>query len=299
MAVLAAASLGSASRLLGCVLHLQLHLQHGLSSGSARLRARRGSSAGAVGTSPPAPAAGTAGTAERATRLFRCSPAHAGLSALPAHPLPWAMPTMGAARQEPLHGFTKAGTASGDGAFSPWAERGTFPAGSVCSRALGGRTAGFGSLEMVVTPAEIVKTSLQVPGWRGGPCCGAVRWPGSCYLRLAAGRSPGHRPSHCPISRGCGPWPVSAQARFPQQLPAGRLMAHRDTSASNRVSVPLTPAPGSEPGCSRHAKHFLCHALFSLAESKFCFLKKVYLCKAQPVAVVSAARRARFNPLAP
>lgn len=170
------------------------------------------SSAGAVGTSPPAPAAGTA---EGATGPFHCSPARAGLSALPTHPLPRAVPTMGAARQEPLHGSTKADTASADGAFSPWAERGTFPAGSERSRALGRRTAGFGSLEMVVTPAEIAKMGLQVRVWRGWPCRGAVRCPGSRYLRLAAGRSPGHRPSHCPISRGCGPWPVSAQARFP------------------------------------------------------------------------------------
>lgn len=114
MAVLAAASLSSTSRLLSCVLHLQLHLQHGLSSARAGPRACRGGCTPGTGGCGDEPSCSSCWHSRGATWPFHCSTAHAGLSPLLTQPLP----TMDTARQEPLQGFTKTGMAREDGA--PW-----------------------------------------------------------------------------------------------------------------------------------------------------------------------------------
>lgn len=156
-----------------------------------RLRSRHG----AVGTSLLLQLRGTAGTAEGGHTAFP-------LQHCPQSPCPGPCPPRTQPGRSHCAGLPKLARPAriGHRGVLPRAERGAFPAGSERSRALGGRAAGFGSLEWVVTPAEIAKMGLRVPGRRGQACCGCRRWPGRRYLRLAAGRSPGPPPQRCPVS---------------------------------------------------------------------------------------------------
>lgn len=152
-------------------------------------------------------------------------------------------------------------------------------AASPCSvqRRGGGDGACAGRPETVAAAAEITKMGLNVSGRRCRP--------GGRYLRLAAGREPrGHLPNHRPRSRPgrAAPSrpsvpPPDAEGQINVVQPGCLQPAHfKPPVRARAVSVPGS-APRCDSGCGRNAKALPLASLFLLAESNFCFFKKIYM----------------------